>query len=148
MRQEFNGRDMAKILVIGFGVVVGVNLLMATLAARNFSGVVVENSYVASQKFNGWLEESRKSDDLGWAAKPSRDGAGHLSLATTGVPKGALVTAQLRRPLGAREEISLSFAETSDSTFHSAEVLPSGRWIARVSIRADGQNWIDEAAIE
>ena len=38
MRREFTGRDMAKILVAGFGVVVAVNFGMATIAARSFSG--------------------------------------------------------------------------------------------------------------
>ena len=55
MRREFTGRDMAKILVAGFGLVVAVNFGMATIAARSFSGTVVDNSYIASQKFNGWL---------------------------------------------------------------------------------------------
>jgi nitrogen fixation protein FixH len=43
---------MAMILVAFFAVVIAVNLLMARLAISTFGGVVVENSYVASQHFN------------------------------------------------------------------------------------------------
>ena len=34
-------------------------------AMSTFGGIVVENSYVASQEFNGWLEEARQSDGAG-----------------------------------------------------------------------------------
>ena len=46
MRREFTGRDMAMVMVAGFGVVVAVNFYMASLAIGGFGGVVVENSYV------------------------------------------------------------------------------------------------------
>jgi nitrogen fixation protein FixH len=54
--RTFTGWHMALILIGFFAVVVGVNLLMARFASSTFGGVVVENSYVASQQFNGWLK--------------------------------------------------------------------------------------------
>ena len=50
--RTFTGWHMATILVSFFAIVVGVNLLMARFATSTFGGVVVENSYVASQQFN------------------------------------------------------------------------------------------------
>lgn len=148
MQREFTGRDMAKVLVAGFGVVVAVNFAMATLASRSFSGVVVDNSYVASQKFNGWLEEARKSDELGWSVSLSRKDDGHLTLVTQAVPQGALITAQLRRPLGAPESAQLTFAEAAPGTFRSAQRIGAGRWTARLSITADQSRWTNEVPIE
>ena len=58
MTRNFSGKHMAIILVSFFGVVIVVNLVMARLAVSTFGGVVVENSYVASQEFNRWLEEA------------------------------------------------------------------------------------------
>ena len=58
-RRRFTGYHMAAILVAFFGVIIAVNMVMATLATRTFGGVVVENSYVASQEFNGWLKDAR-----------------------------------------------------------------------------------------
>ena len=45
MRREFTGRKMAVALVAGFGVVVAVNLFMASLATRGFGGVVCGPKY-------------------------------------------------------------------------------------------------------
>ena len=58
MSRPFTGRHMAMILVAFFGVVIVVNLIMARYASSTFGGIVVENSYVASQEFNKWLDEA------------------------------------------------------------------------------------------
>jgi nitrogen fixation protein FixH len=51
----FTGRHMAITIVGFFLVVIVVNLAMARMATSTFGGVVVENSYVASQHYNRWL---------------------------------------------------------------------------------------------
>jgi nitrogen fixation protein FixH len=56
---------MAAIMVAFFAVVIAVNVYMARLASSTFTGVVVENSYVASQHFNRWLDEARAEERLG-----------------------------------------------------------------------------------
>ncbi|MGE0776676.1 MAG: FixH family protein, partial [Sphingomonadaceae bacterium] len=55
MTRSFTGRHMAIILIAFFGVVIAVNFYMARMAIGTFGGTVVDNSYVASQRFNGWL---------------------------------------------------------------------------------------------
>ena len=54
----FTGKHFAVIIVAFFAVVVSVNVYMARAASSTFGGVVVENSYVASQNFNAWLAEA------------------------------------------------------------------------------------------
>ncbi len=66
--KRFTGRHMAAIMFAFFGVVIAVNVTMATFATRTFGGTVVDNSYVASQKYNGWLAEARRQERLGWTA--------------------------------------------------------------------------------
>ena len=56
--RKFTGWHMTGILVAFFGVVVSVNVFMARAAISTFGGTVVDNSYVASQKFNGWLDKA------------------------------------------------------------------------------------------
>lgn len=148
MRREFTGRDMAKVLVAGFGVVVVVNFTMATLASRSFSGVVVDNSYVASQKFNGWLEEARAAESLGWDARIERLEGGYLGVATQGVPSGAAIIADLRRPLGERETRQLEFSQVSPGEYRSTGPAMSGRWIARITIESGEHSWTSEVPIE
>ena len=144
MRREFTGWHMLAVLVGGFGVVVAVNLVMATLAVRGFSGVVVENSYVASQKFNGWLEEAKRETDLGWSATMDRDQAGRLTVLTKDVPAGATVTTAIRRPIGPPEHETLTLAQMGPDRFASHDPLPDGRWIARLKISFEGRDWSTE----
>ena len=146
MQKEFTGRKMAAILVAGFGVVVAVNFTMAAIASGSFSGVVVENSYVASQKFNGWLDAAERQEALGWKAEPSRAGD-RLALILENVPETATVSAQVRRPLGQADTRELTFVQTGDSRLLSSEALPGGRWIVRVFIEQGDDRWISEVQI-
>ncbi len=148
MRQEFTGRHMAMIFIGGFGIVMAVNFFMAALATQGFGGVVVENSYVASQKFNGWLEEARTQGELGWTADLSRGSEGRLQVAVAGAPAGVEVSAQLRRPLGAPETTDLTLLPVGAGIFASDEPIPSGRWIARVSIHSGNVRWTREMRLE
>ena len=147
MQREFTGRDMALILVAGFGIVVAVNLTMASLAIGGFGGVVVENSYVASQKFNGWLDQARQSERLGYSAALARDGEGRLVATTERVPAGALASADLRRPLGRPEHFSLGFEQVGPDRFVSTRSLPEGRWIVRLAIDAGSGRWVEEREV-
>ncbi|HET9398451.1 MAG TPA: FixH family protein [Sphingomicrobium sp.] len=81
MNGSFSGRHMTAILVAFFGVVIAVNFTMALFATRTFGGVVVENSYVASQKYNGWLDAARRQEQLGWAIEPGLDGRRRVTVA-------------------------------------------------------------------
>src|SRR3546814_2526847 len=55
VQKRFTGRHAAMILVAFFGVVIAVNIVMASFALSTFGGTVVDNSYVASQHYNQWL---------------------------------------------------------------------------------------------
>ena len=147
MRRQFTGKHMAAVLVGGFAIVIAVNFYMASLAIGGFGGVVVENSYVASQRYNGWLEEARKTDALGYQAELARDSQDRLVVSTQGVPHTAALSAQLRRPLGKPEDMSLQFEQVDADTYVSTGALPTGRWIARLSIDTGGRRWVDEAEV-
>ena len=144
---RFTGKHMAAVLVTGFGIVAAVNFTMAYYATGGFHGVVVENSYVASQKFNGWLEEAEAERALGWEAKPSREADGRIILSTDGVPEGATITAALRRPLGAHEFTDLTFAPSGNGQYRSNETVDHGRWTMRLHIEAEGHKWAEESEL-
>ena len=139
MTRRFNGWHMTAILVAFFGVVVAVNLVMASFATRSFGGTVVDNSYVASQSFNEWLEAARQQDDLQWTETVARSGDRVAVTIDTpdGLLSGAIVTGIATHPVGGAEEVSLSFTETGDGAFHSNEILPAGRWLVRIEIVRD-----------
>lgn len=141
---KFTGKHMAMVFVGGFGVVIAVNLVMATFAVSSFHGVVVENSYVASQKFNGWMDAAEKSRALGWQVQAERNADGRILLTTDGVPEGAIITAIARRPLGQHETADLSFAPKGADAWSATEILGEGRWTLHLQIDSDGKTWSGE----
>lgn len=137
MARVFTGWHATGIIVGFFAVVVAVNFTMATLASRTFGGTVVDNSYVASQKFNIWLAEGRAQAALGWTAKVELDAARHVRV-TGAIPRGALVTAVAVHPLGRVPDRGLAFAATRDG-YLSRTALPPGRFMVRVRLSSGGR---------
>lgn len=141
-RKPFTGWHMTAVLCAFFGVVIAVNLVNAYYAARTFGGMVVENSYVASQKFNGWLEQAREEKALGWKLAVTRAPSGRLDvqLASAQQPMtDAHISAIARHPLGRLPERPLTFRATGQGHYESNEALPLGRWIVHLEARAHGK---------
>lgn len=141
----FTGRHFSVIIVAFFAVVVGVNLFMARAATSTFGGVVVENSYVASQQFNTWLDEAAKEKALGWTAKPSRRKDDRIAVTLTGAPLSGLdMSATARHPLGRQRDQRLTFQRQADGSFISRDPLPAGRWRLRIEVAAGHTHWRTE----
>jgi nitrogen fixation protein FixH len=147
MRPTFTGWHMTGILVGGFGIVVVVNFAMAYAASSTFGGVTVENSYVASQKFNRWLDDAASEKALGWSASLVRDPRGRLVATTSQVPPDAQVEAVARHPLGRLPDRTLRLLPRGDGVFVSTETLPATRWTVRLAITSDRNVWRSEGDV-
>jgi nitrogen fixation protein FixH len=141
MTRTFTGRHMAAILVAFFAVVIGVNFTMAAYASSTFGGIVVENSYVASQHFNRWLDEAAAEQALGWKARAERLPDGKVAVELAGAPAGATLVADARHPLGRLPDTALHFIALGGGRFVSREALPAGRWTLRLEARAGRSVW-------
>lgn len=143
VKGRFTGRHAAYILVGFFAVVVAVNFLMARLASSTFGGLVVENSYVASQDFNRWLDEAEREKALGWKAELQRAGNSTLVMSLAdlhGNPiTGAIVAVNAVHPLGRQPDHELVVHELGGGRY-SAPLQP-GRWRLRVQVAKDGVTW-------
>lgn len=146
-RKPFTGRHMFAILVAFFGTVVAVNFTMAGYASSTFGGIVVENSYVASQEFNSWLDEAEASRALGWSATAQQRPDGRLEVAVTGPASEGRLSATARHPLGRRPDQPLAFDAVGAGKFVSREALPRERWTLRLELAADGQVWRHEQPV-
>jgi nitrogen fixation protein FixH len=131
--KPFTGRHMTGILIAFFGVVVGVNITMATLASRTFGGTVVANSYVASQNYNGWLAQGRAQDRLGWATPVTLDGQRRVVVAVPGL--AFVVRGSAHHPLGRAADVPLAFQADHRGMLVSTTRLPAGRWQVRLEVR-------------
>ena len=145
-RFRFTGWHITAILVAFFGVVIVVNVYMARLASSTFSGVVVENSYVASQKYNTWLDEAAKEKALGWSVKGTRLPDGRVSVRIIGseavpVPAGANLSGEAWHPLGTYADRVVTFRQAPDGAWVSFDPLPAGRWNLRLRLESKGHIW-------
>lgn len=141
MTRRFTGRHMLIVMVAFFGTVIAVNVTMAMFATRTFGGTVVDNSYVASQKFNGWLKEAREQDALGWSLGLTLGEDRHpVIVAAAGQTplSGAVITATAKHPVGRAPDIALTFAEVAPGQFRATQPLPAGRWNIHMEAARDG----------
>lgn len=137
-QRRLEGKHVLAGLVAFFGVIIGVNLTLAVLANTSWTGLAVENGYVASQHFNAELQEARRQSELGW--KPNfgyRNDRLELALESlSGAPlSGFAVEAELERPSTDREDRRISFRENGPGLYISEEHLNSGQWDADVTIK-------------
>ncbi|MBU1306263.1 MAG: FixH family protein, partial [Alphaproteobacteria bacterium] len=71
--KPFTGRHMLLISIAFFAVVLAANLTMAISSARTWTGLVVANSYVASQQFQTVHNDIARQVAAGWALNLSYD---------------------------------------------------------------------------
>lgn len=135
---KFTGWHMTAILVAFFGVVMAVNFTMARMAISSFGGTVVDNSYVASQKYNRWLNAAAQQDKLGWEVSASVDAERHVRIdaRSNGVMlEQVTAVGDALHPLGRAADVPLVFAATQQGYLLSTKPLPAGRWNLRLSLR-------------
>jgi nitrogen fixation protein FixH len=145
MKSEFTGRRMAIMMVSFFAVVVSVNVLLAVLASSSWTGLVVQNSYVASQQFNAVTAKLEKSVSMNIHAGLSygngevqlllRDASGHV------IPVQSIVL-KLGRPSHESEDRTLPLRCDAAGKCTASVTLGSGVWAGEVDARlANAETW-------
>lgn len=143
--RAFTGRHMLLIMFAFFGLIIAVNATMAYLAIGSWPGLVVPNSYVASQGFNEKLREAARQADLGWTgALTYQEGAIVFDLRDSdGAPVGiSSVTANLGRPSTTGQDVRLDLGPSGPGAAELGHVLAPGQWFADIEVRTiDGEIW-------
>lgn len=131
---EFTGRHMLIVMIAFFGVIIGVNLLLATVASRSWTGLVVDNSYVASQNFNAELDASRAQAKLGWKSRLLIDGQAATVIFSdeNGVLEALTVTLELSRPTHEAADRSIELSEAESGQYRAPVRLDPGVWNAEL----------------
>lgn len=129
--REFTGKHMLLLAIGFFGVIISVNVLMAVLSATSWTGLVVQNSYVASQEFEtrriahdaqqaaGWQSDIRLAE--GRVMLSVRDAAGQP------VALG-LVELLVNRPVGGHDDQRLVLERQTDGSYAADLHLAGGVW--------------------
>ncbi|AUX78831.1 FixH family protein [Sinorhizobium fredii] len=135
----FTGWHMVAVMSLFFGTIISVNVVLAWNASRSWSGLVVQNAYIASQQFNGKIAEARHFAESGIVGRFSAT-AGELRyvLARDGKPLSAAdrVLAVLRRPVEEHEDLEMELAREADGVFLASLQLNPGQWIADLKVIA------------
>jgi nitrogen fixation protein FixH len=143
MTARFTGWHMLATMIAFFGVVIGVNLVMASDAIRTFGGLVVDNSYVATTHYNHWLAEGRQQEREGWQAAPTADSTGTISLrlSRAGRPvEDAMISIVANHPVGLVAQRSIRLRAIGGGLYRSVDRLPHGRWLVRIEVTVGTEN--------
>ncbi|QDL92698.1 FixH family protein [Paroceanicella profunda] len=147
MTRPLTGRMVLAIFVTGFGIIIAVNVTMAMLATGTFPGLVVENSYVASQEFD---RNRAEQEALGWSVSLAHDAGGVVARITdaAGVPvHGLALTAHAARPSTDQGAQELEFIDEG-AAYRARFDLPPGLWRVNLHLRgAAGATWQGEARV-
>lgn len=138
---RLTGRHVFLILLSFFGLVIAVNVTMATLAAGTWPGLVVANSYVESQRFNSRVAAARAQQALGYelAFEQAKD---RLTLSLRDAEgRGVEIlggTARIGRPVTRTEDRLIDIPASTDGRVSMPDVLATGLWVADVALKLPG----------
>lgn len=137
--REITGKHVLIGFVAAFGVIIGVNVIMAVSAVRTFPGLEAKNTFVASQKFD---ERRDAQEALGWTAAVELVGT-ELVLTISdkaGQPvELAALEAMLGRPTHIKEDREPAFRFNGKAYVAPMSDLEDGNWDLRmIATAADG----------
>lgn len=148
---EFTGTHMLVVMLCFFGTIIAVNITIAVLANTSWTGLVVKNSYVASQQYNGVLADARMQKEKGWHSALSYE-AGNFSLTMRDRTGGAVslqnVALTIGRPAYDRLDHTLALESDGRGSFVATESLAPGVWTLMIEADVNGDAYRREARLE
>ncbi|AAV96746.1 FixH family protein [Ruegeria pomeroyi] len=145
--RTFTGKHAAMVFVGAFGIIIGVNILLAYSAIKTFPGLEVKNSYVASQEFDTRRDAQ---EALGWHVRADATG-GLVVLSITDRAGKPVEVSELKAVLGRATHVQEDFAPdfAFDGTAYVAKAeLGDGNWNIRMVARAeDGTEFVQRVVL-
>jgi len=146
--QGFTGTHMLLTTCAFFGVIIAVNFTMAWYASSSWSGLVVENTYVASQQFNEKAATMKAMAASGITGKLSlKSNEIHYDITNRDGSPAAVddIVANFKRPVGDHEDFHVALTKLSEGRFEANHVVATGDWIVEVTSRRSGEIVMHEA---
>lgn len=146
MPTRITGLHVAGGFIAFFAVIVAVNVTMALFASESWSGLVVKNSYVASQQYNDRLAEAEAQSRRGYDhALTYADGALSFRLTDDAGNPVALKSASLNlgRPASDRDDRNIALKPLSAGVHGTDLALEPGLWIGAIVAETEfGDPWM------
>lgn len=150
------GRFVLVAMLLFFGVIIGVNAVMARLAVSTFGGLETASSYKAGLAFAEETRAARDQDAQHWQVdaelKKQPDGRTLLRVSARdgqGRPLGGLTAAaDLRHPTSALEDRAVDLRETAPGLYEGHAEPKPGQWHLRLDLsRGDERLFRSESRV-
>jgi nitrogen fixation protein FixH len=144
----FTGWHFLAIMIAFFGVIISVNVTMAWYAGHSWSGLVAENTFVASQQFNAKAEHMREMSATGIRGDltANREGIRYvLSHPQRGPVPADEVVAAFHRPVGTQQDFTVTLKHEGDGVFTTDHQVLPGEWIVDLRTNDRGEMVYHEA---
>lgn len=131
MPRVLTGKHVLFGFVGAFGIIIGVNMILAVNAVKTFPGLEVKNSYVASQEFN---KRKAAQEALGWSlAVENLNGELRLSFTDSAGRPVALkaLDATIGRPTTQTQDVAPDW-RFDGIAYVAKVVLTPGNWDVRL----------------
>lgn len=134
---KFTGWHMAIVMVLFFGTIITVNMTLAYYANKSWTGLVVKNSYVASQAFDENTALRKAQLALGWKIESFY--AGGLFSVVLNDAEGKPIEARqvlvmLGRPTTEVDDREVVLNAEAAGRYSGKSELASGLWQADVTV--------------
>ena len=144
----FTGLHMLLATSAFFAVVIAVNVTMAVYASSSWSGLVVQNTYVASQEFNDKTAAMKAMAESGIGGALSIEGREiRYDLHDKNGAPAAVddVVMNFKRPVGDHEDFHLILRKTGEGRFEAEHEIAEGDWIVEITSKRGGAVVMHEA---
>lgn len=144
----FTGWHMLASMLLFFGTIITVNFTMAYLASSTWSGLVVKNTYVASQEFNSKAEGIRAMLATGIKGKLEVGGGKiryNLTMPGDEPVAADQVSAHFKRPVGEHQDFVAELQMVSPGVYEASHDVLSGHWIVEMKAVRGGEVIMHEA---
>ncbi|MCF3640096.1 FixH family protein [Rhizobium sp. TRM95111] len=138
----FTGWHMLAVMGLFFGIIISVNLVMAWNAVSSWSGLVVQNTYVASQEFNSKVERARAlaASGISGTLTVATDGVDYRLVDRGGQPVTAdTVRATFKRPVDERDDFVLVLQPAGEGSYRVVHAVATGQWVVDVVAERSGK---------
>lgn len=145
--KELTGRMVLAMFLGFFGVVIGVNAVMARYAVSTFGGVETESSYKAGLAFRSEEDAAARQGALDWAVNvaiaPSDTSDRRLTLEVkdaSGRPLNGLdVRAEFTHPTDARQDVEIVLVGLGQGRYGGEVQAHRGQWDLVLDLTQGGQ---------
>ena len=136
----FTGWHMLGLMVLFFGTIITVNATMAYLAGSSWSGLIVKNTYVASQHFDDDVARVEAMKARGWTSAIEVDTQTvRYTLANAlGTPVVTdRVTVAFSRPAVEDQDRLIELQAREDGSYAAGHGLAAGQWLVKATATKD-----------